>query len=92
MTGFLTQPVLSQEALDNLKLTRQVLKSKILDGIYPVVSYKNACFPHNEIAGMRICPEIIALYEGKAREEAEELAVTISQHVAGEIAPYTDGL
>lgn len=92
VTGFLTQPVLSQEALDNLKLARQVFKGKILGGIYPVVSYKNACFLHNEIAGMRICPEIIALYEGKAREEAEELAVTISQHAAGEIAPYTDGL
>lgn len=80
------------EALDNLKLARQVLKGKILGGIYPVISYKNACFLHNEIAGVRICPEIIALYEEKGREEAEELAVTISQRVAGEIAPYTDGL
>ena len=41
---------------------------------------------------MRICDEIIALYEGKDREEAEALAVTISTRVAGEIAPYTDGL
>ena len=92
VTGFLTQPVLSQEALDNLKLARKALKGKILGGIYPVVSYKNACFLHNEIAGMRICPEIIALYEGKGREEAEELAVTISERIAGEIVPYTDGL
>ena len=92
VTGFLTQPVLSREALDNLKLARKALKGKILGGIYPVVSYKNACFLHNEIAGMRICPEIIALYEGKGREEAEELAVTISERIAGEIGPYTDGL
>lgn len=57
-----------------------------------MVSYKNACFLHNEIAGMRICPEIIGLYEGKERDTAEDLAVRISVAIAGEIAPYTDGL
>lgn len=92
VSGFLTQPVLSREALDNLKLARETLKGKILGGVYPVVSHKNACFLNNEIAGMRIAPEITALYEGKSREEAEELAVNISVHIAGEIAPYTDGL
>lgn len=92
VSGFLTQPVLSREALDNLKLARNTLKGKILGGVYPVVSYKNACFLNNEIAGMSIAPEIAALYEGKNREEAEELAVEISTRIAGEIAPYTDGL
>ncbi len=92
VSGFLTQPVLSREALDNLKLARETLKGSILGGIYPVVSYKNACFLHNEIAGMSISPEIIALYEGKGRDEAEELAVKISARIAGEIAPYTHGL
>lgn len=90
--GFLTQPVLSREALDNLKLARQTLKGKILGGIFPVVSYKNACFLNNEIAGMRVCEEIMTLYEGRDREAAEELAVTISARIAREITPYTDGL
>ncbi len=92
VSGFLTQPVLSADALDNLKLARETLRGKILGGIYPVVSYKNACFLNNEIAGMRIAPEIAARYEGKSREEAEELAAEISVRIAGEIAPYTDGL
>ena len=90
--GFLTQPVLSREALENLKLARSALKGKLLGGILPVVSHKNACFLNNEIAGMHICGEIIALYEGKDKEEAEQLAVTISSRIAAEIAPYTDGL
>lgn len=92
MEGFLTQPVLSAEALENLKLARERLKGKILGGIFPVVSHKNACFLNNEISGMRVCDEIVALYEGKSREEAEDLAVRISAQVAKEIAPYTDGL
>ncbi|MBD5148683.1 MAG: bifunctional homocysteine S-methyltransferase/methylenetetrahydrofolate reductase [Oscillibacter sp.] len=92
VTGFLTQPVLSQEALDNLRLARETLRGKILGGVYPVVSYKNACFLNNEIAGMRIAPEIVSLYEGKDREAAEELAVTISLRAAKAMEPYTDGL
>lgn len=92
VTGFLTQPVLSGEALENLKTARKTLKSCILGGIYPVVSYKNACFLNNEIAGMRIAEEITALYEGKSREEAEDVAAAVSARIAEEIAPYTDGL
>ena len=92
VTGFLTQPVLSQEALDNLKRARAVLQGRILGGIFPIVSYRNACFLNNEIAGMRVCNEIIQLYKDKDREEAEALAAAISVRVAHEIAPYTDGL
>jgi len=92
MCGFLTQPVLSAEALENLKLARAELKGRILGGIYPVVSHRNACFLNNEIAGMRVCDEIIRLYEGKDREAAEELAVKISTAIAREIEPYTDGV
>ena len=92
VTGFLTQPVLSPEALENLKLARATLKGKILGGVFPVVSHRNACFLNNEISGMRVCDEITALYEGKEKEEAEALAVTISARIAREITPYTDGL
>lgn len=92
VTGFLTQPVLSREALENLILARKVLRGHILGGVYPVVSYKNACFLNNEIAGMRICDEITALYKGKDREAAEAAAVKVSARIAREIEPYTNGL
>lgn len=92
VTGFLTQPVLSREALENLRRARAALHGKILGGIFPVVSYKNAVFLNNEIAGMRVCDEITALYEGKSREESESLAAAISVQIAAEVAPYTDGL
>ena len=92
VVGFLTQPVLSAEALENLKRARETLHGKLLGGVFPVVSHRNACFLNNEISGMRVCDEIIALYEGKDRDEAEALAVTISTRIAQEIAPYTDGL
>ena len=87
----MTQPVHSRQALDNLKLARETLEGKILGGIFPVVSHRNACFLNNEVAGVRVADEIVALYEGKGREEAEDLAVTVSAAIAGEMAPYIDG-
>ena len=46
MTGFLTQPVLSEQAVQNLQQARQTLgpEAKILAGILPVVSQRNAIF------------------------------------------------
>ena len=90
--GFLTQPVLSPEAMENLQRARQELKGKLLGGIFPVVSHRNAVFLNNEIAGIRVSDEIIARYEGKSREECEAIAVELSVETANQIAPYTDGL
>jgi len=91
VSGFLTQPVLSKEALENLKMARQELQGKILGGVFPIVSYRNACFLNNEIAGMRVSPDIAERYKGLERDEAEKLAAEISVHIAKEIEPYTDG-
>ena len=90
--GFLAQPVLSAQALENLKTARRELHGKILGGIFPVVSYKNACFLNNEVSGMDVCEEICDLYKDLDRAAAEELAVRISVRIAREIEPYTDGL
>ena len=92
VVGFLTQPVLSPEAVENLQLARETLSGKLLGGIFPVVSHRNALFLNNEIAGIRVSDDIIARYEGKDRSDAEALAVELSVEMAEKIAPYTDGL
>ena len=77
----------SAEALDNLKLAHKTLRGKILGGIFPVVSHRNACFLNNEISGMRVCDEIIHLYEGKDRDAAEALAVTVRRRLPKRSSP-----
>lgn len=89
--GFLTQPVHSPQALENLALARQTLKGKILGGVFPIVSHRNALFLNNEVAGVSVPEEIVKRYEGKSREEAEELAVSLSVKAARDMVPYTDG-
>ena len=89
--AFFTQPVHSHQALDNLAQAREQLKGKILGGVFPIVSYRNACFLNNEVTGIRISPHILELYRGKDREEAGELAVSLSCQIADAMAPYVDG-
>ncbi len=89
--AFLTQPVHSQRALDNLKLARGALGGKILGGIMPIVSHRNACYMNNEIAGMHVSDEIIRQYEGLDRAAASRLAVSLTTEIAQSMSSYVDG-
>lgn len=89
--GFFTQPVLSEKALENIKIAKEELEVPIVGGIMPIVSHRNACFINNEIPGIDVCEEIVDLYVDKTREECSELAVKISTKIAEEITPYIDG-
>ena len=92
MKGFLTQPVLTEQGFENLKRARRELPGAyLLGGIIPVVSARNARFMDSEINGINVDPKITQLYEGKNREEGEELAVRISSEIARQISPYVDG-
>lgn len=86
-----TQPILTENGWNNLKRARKELDVKLLGGIMPVVSYRNACFMNNEMAGIDVDQRIIEAYQDKNREEGEELAWKISTEVARGIAPYVDG-
>lgn len=88
----LTQPILSREAFNNLLRAKQELPAKILAGIMPVMSHRNAMFMNNEVAGITVCPEICALYEGKTKEEGRALAVKIGTEIARATLPHADGL
>ena len=92
MTGFFTQPVLSERAKENLRTAREELgDALIMGGLMPVVSERNARFMESEIAGIHVEERIINAYHGLDREAAEELAVRLSLEIAHDIEPYIDG-
>ena len=93
MSGFLTQPVLSAQAVENLKKTREALgsRAKILAGIMPVVSQRNAIFMENEVNGIHVDAEIIERFAGLDRVQGEELGLEVSVKAAQAAAPYADG-
>ena len=89
--AFLTQPVHSLRALENLKHARQELSGKILGGLMPIVSHRNACYMNSEIAGISVSDEIVKKYEGLDKEQASKLAVSLTTEIADSMSDYVDG-
>ena len=89
--AFLTQPVHSARALDNLKIARRELSGKILGGVMPIVSHRNACYMNSEIAGISVSDEIVKRYEGLDKEQATRLAVSLTTEIAQSMSDFVDG-
>lgn len=75
-----------------MKKAYDTLDAKILGGIIPIVSHRNALFMSQEMAGIDIPEDIVNMYEGLDRDSAEELAVKLSVDVANRMHDFTDGL
>ena len=79
--------------MENLKKTREALgsRAKILAGIMPVVSQRNAIFMENEVNGIHVDAEIIERFAGLDRAQGEELGLEVSVKAAQAAALYADG-
>ena len=92
VSAFLTQPVLSEQAAVNLEQARRTLSSaKLIGGLFPVVSEKNARFLQSEVHGITVDEAVVRAYAGLDRAQGEELAVLLCETAARRIAPFTDG-
>jgi homocysteine S-methyltransferase len=89
---FLTQPIYSDEEIARIKTIKATLNTKILCGIMPLVSYRNALFIKNEMPGIYVPDEIAAKYHpDMSREEAEDVAKEISLSVIDKLKGIADG-
>ena len=89
---FLTQPIYSREDAERIRILKEMVDTKILCGIMPLVSYRNANFIKNEIAGIYVPDEIINRYDpDMTREEAENVGVSIAKEMIELLDPIADG-
>ncbi|MDD2498128.1 MAG: bifunctional homocysteine S-methyltransferase/methylenetetrahydrofolate reductase, partial [Desulfitobacteriaceae bacterium] len=87
---FLTQPVFEEEAIDYLVHEKNRHKIKILGGVMPIVSRRNAQFLNNEIPGIRIPKEYVNSFapdmpKDKARDAGIEIALSIVKKIMNSI-------
>ena len=59
---FMTQPVFSDEDIKRLSTIKKETGARILCGIMPLVSLKNATFMKNEMAGIDVTDEVLSRY------------------------------
>lgn len=89
---FLTQPVYSDEDVERLEYLKKETGARILAGIMPLVSHKNAVFIKNEMPGINVPDSIIERYkEGLTREQYEDIAVEISLSMISKLDGIVDG-
>lgn len=89
---FLTQPVFSDEDVARIKWLKEHTGAKILAGILPPVSLKNASFIRNEMAGMNVPDEIMERYHADmTREEGEAAGAQIAKDLMQKLDPFVDG-
>ena len=89
---FLTQPIYSKEDVMKLQAIKQQVDTKILCGIMPLVSYRNACFIKNEMGQINVPEEVIARYHpDMSREEAENVGAQIAREMLALLEPVADG-
>ncbi len=89
---FLTQPVYSDADIERVRELKKRTSAKIILGIMPLVSYKNALFMKNELPGIDVPEEIINCYRpDMERAEAEETAVRISVEIGEKAMDFADG-
>jgi len=89
---FLTQPIFSDEDVDRIHYIKSRVDTKILCGIMPLISYRNASFIKNEIAGIHVPKEIVDRYSpDMTREEGEATGVAIAREVMAKLGDVADG-
>ena len=91
-TFFLTQPISTKESADRVRRVKEETGARILCGIMPFVSLKNATFMKNEMAGIDVTDEVLERYRADmTREEGEQAGVQLAKEVIAMTEDFADG-
>ncbi|MPN25110.1 Bifunctional homocysteine S-methyltransferase/5,10-methylenetetrahydrofolate reductase [bioreactor metagenome] len=88
---FLSQPVFTERAVENLALAKKELGVRLLVGILPLASLKNALFLNNEVSGISIPPGLIDRLRDKDAQEVREISLEFCMDVVQRTKPFCDG-
>lgn len=89
---FLTQPVSTKEGAERIRRIKQETGARILCGIMPFVSLKNAVFMKNEMTGIDVTEEVLSRYrEDMTREEGEAAGIALAKEMMALTDDFADG-
>lgn len=89
---FLTQPVFSDEDIERIAYIKKKVDTRILCGIMPLVSYRNASFIQNEITGIHVPDWVVEAFSpDMTRQEGEETGVRIARDLIRKLSDIGDG-
>ncbi len=91
----ITQPVFDTEQLKRFLDMISHVRIPIVAGIWPLVSFRNAEFLHNEVPGVEVTPEILErmrIASDTGKEEAREEGIAIARESLIEVHDAIQGV
>lgn len=89
---FLTQPVSTAAGAERVRRIKQETGARVLCGIMPFVSLKNALFMKNEMTGIDVTDEVLARYRADmTRGEGEQAGIRLAKEVIAMTEDFADG-
>jgi homocysteine S-methyltransferase len=91
----ITQPVFDTEQLRDFLKRIEHVRIPIVAGIWPLVSFRNAEFLHNEVPGVRVTPEILErmrIASEKSKEAARDEGIAIARESLLEVRDLIQGV
>lgn len=91
----ITQPVFDTAQLRSFLDRISHVKIPIVAGIWPLVSFRNAEFLHNEVPGVNVTPEILErmrIASDKGKEDAREEGIAIARESLLEVVDVIAGV
>ena len=89
---FLTQPICTKESAERVRRIKQETGARILCGIMPFVSLKNATFMMNEMSGIGVTEEVLTRYRADmTREEGEQAGIALAREMMALTEDFADG-
>ncbi|MBC7899967.1 MAG: bifunctional homocysteine S-methyltransferase/methylenetetrahydrofolate reductase [Saprospiraceae bacterium] len=91
----ITQPVFDTEQLRSFLKKIEHVRIPIVAGIWPLVSFRNAEFLHNEVPGVNVTPEILErmrVASEKSKDAAREAGIAIARESLLEVRDVIAGV
>src|SRR5919107_1455314 len=91
----ITQPVFDTEQLRDFLRRIEHVRIPVVAGIWPLVSYRNAEFLHNEVPGVRVTPSIMErmrLASEKGKEAARDEGLAIARELLLDVRDSIQGV
>lgn len=91
----ITQPVFDTAQLKRFLASIEHVRIPIVAGIWPLISYRNAEFMHNEVPGVEVTQEILErmrVASDKGKEEAREEGIRIARESMLEVRDVIQGV
>jgi homocysteine S-methyltransferase len=91
----ITQPVFDSDQLREFLRRIEHVRIPIVAGIWPLVSFRNAEFLHNEVPGVRVTPSIMErmrLASERGKEEARDEGLKIARELLLDVRDQIQGV